>query len=452
MAKSKLKKIAVAVFAAAGLAALSAGASGCLPKSTDLTEPDNIEIAKIAPPDDGSLPTAHTCAENLAYINYVFDRQTQYHTYSYGVTNASIATQTTRNFRDYKDGILLNTDLTYSSMVRSGTQTCSMYNEQGEYEVYFRTSEAPEADTLPAQAAWSNDSPKFFNERSYHYTYGLLPNELFNYIVNEQNIIESEQIKVNADGTYTQNFTLDPVASTYFYQFGMKTRGGLSGYPEFESITFSVTFDGDWQILSSTMHEVAKVNKGILVSSVSDFTTEYWYGGDRFDEEHFAYYESYFKKYVGGGEQLEQGGSSNDGKPTVDVTNVLSNGFSQIMNGGAQFEITLDLGANRYTGYAFVSLDLSDPLGTLALKVSLGKSLKEQTLYIEYGNGGMAAYYGKDFALTGNLAEVKLAVGEFGEIIDKIAAVFAKSGTVDSTAPEAKAEGSDPVSELMNSM
>ncbi|MDE7257147.1 MAG: hypothetical protein K2N50_04245, partial [Clostridia bacterium] len=188
------------------------------------------------------------------------------------------------------------------------------------------------------------------------------------------------------------------------------------------------------------------------VSSVSDFTTEYWYGGDRFDEEHFAYYESYFKKYVGGGEQLEQGGSSNDGKPTVDVTNVLSNGFSQIMNGGAQFEITLDLGANRYTGYAFVSLDLSDPLGTLALKVSLGKSLKEQTLYIEYGNGGMAAYYGKDFALTGNLAEVKLAVGEFGEIIDKIAAVFAKSGTVDATAPEAKAEGSDPVSELMNSM
>lgn len=458
MLKSKLKKIAAAALAAAGLTALSIGASGCLPKSTDLTEPENIEIAKFAPPDDGSLPTAHTCAENLAYINYVFDNQTQYHTYSYGVTSASIATQTTRNFRDYKDGILMNTDLTYSSMVRSGTQTCSMYNDKGEYEVYFRTSAAPEADTLPAQAEWSQEAPTFFNERSYHYTYGLLPNELFNYIVNEQNIIDSEQIKVNSDGTYTQNFTLDPVASTYFYQFGMKTRGGLSGYPEFESITFSVTFDGDWQILSAVMHEVAKVNKGIIVSSVSDFTTEYSYGGERFDGEHFAYYENYFKKYVGGGEQLEQGGGSNDNKPTVDITNVLSNGFSQIMNGGAQFEITIDLGANRYTGYAFVSLDLADPLETLALKVSLGKSLREQALYIEYGNGEMAAYYGKDFALTGNLAEVKLAVGEFGEIIDKITAAFAKGDGGETTAPEApadtevKAEASDPLSELMNAM
>ncbi len=448
MAKIRFKKIAVAVLAAAGLTALSAGVSGCLPKSTNLTEPDNIEIAKVAPPADGSLPTAHTCAENLAYINYVFDRQTQYHTYSYGVTSASIATQTTRNFRDYKDGILLNTDLTYSSMVRSGTQTCSMYNENGEYEVYFRTSGAPEADTLPAQASWSTEAPTFFNEHSYHYTYGLLPNELFNYIVNEQNIIESEQIKVNGDGTYTQNFTLDPDASTYFYQFGMKTRGGLSGYPEFESITFSVTFDGNWQIISSVMHEVAKVNKGIVVPSVSDFTTQYWYNGDRFDAEHFAYYESYYKNYVGDGEQLEQGGST-DEKLTIDVTNVLSNGFSQIMNGGAQFEIGLDLGANRYTGYAFVSLDLADPLGTLALKVSLGKSLKEQKLYIEYADGQMAAYCGNDFALTGNLAEVKLAVGEFAEIIDKITSVFAKGETGET---RALAEGSDPVSELMNSM
>ncbi|MCM1437625.1 MAG: hypothetical protein NC131_00235 [Roseburia sp.] len=457
MMKSKFRKIAVAALAAAGLTALSVGVAGCLPKSTDLTEPDNVEVARLAPPDDGSLPTAHTCAENLAYINYVFDHQTQYHTYSYGVTSASIATQTTRNFRDFKDGILLNTDLTYSSMVKSGTQTCSMYNDEGEYEVYFRTSGAPEADTLPAQASWSEEAPTFFDEHAYHYTYGLLPNELFNYIVNEQNIIDSEQIKVNSDGTYTQSFTLDPVASTYFYQFGMKTRGGLSGYPDFESITFSVTFDGDWQILSSVMHEVAKVNKGIIVSSVSDFTTQYWYGSDHFDEEHFAYYESYYKNYVGDGEQLEQGGST-DEKLIIDVTNVLSNGFSQIMNGGAQFEINVNLGANRYTGYAFISLDLADPLGTLALKVSLGKTLKEQTLYIEYGGEGLAAYYGKDFALSGNLAELKLAVDGFGDVIDKIKSALTAPETAPAenggaqALPEAQAEGGDPLSELMNAM
>ena len=452
MAKLKFKKLAVAALSTVGLSALTFGAAGCLPKSTDLTEPDNIEITRTAPPEDGSLPTAHTCAENLAYIIHVFDNQPQYHTYSYGVTSASIATQTTRNFRDYKDGILLNTDLTYSSMVKGGTQTCSMYNAEGEYEVYFRTSEAPEADTLPSQAVWSEEAPTFFNEKAYHFTYGLLPNELFNYIVNEQNIIDSEQIKVNSDGTYTQNFTLDPVASTYYYQFGMKTRGGLSGYPEFESITFSVTFDAQWQILSAKMHEVAKVNKGIVVPSISDFNTQYWYGDDHFDEEHYSYYENYFKKYLGK-EDLEQGGSNEEGL-TIDVTNVLSNGFSQIMNGGAQFEVALNLGANRYVGYAFVSLDLADPLETLALKVSLGKSLKEQDLYIEYGNGGMVAYYGKDFALRANLAEVKLAVGEFGEIIDKIKAAFTvpEETVPGEIVPAVPAESSDPVTELMNAM
>lgn len=450
MSKFSFKKLAAIGLSAAAIATLTAGVAGCSRKSVDLTEPENIEITRLAPPDDGSLPTAHTCAENLAYVVYVFDNQEQYHSYSYGVTSASIATQTTRNFRDYKDGVLLTTDLTYSSMVKSGTQTCTVKNDEGKYEVYFRTSEAPEADTLPSQAVWSEEAPVLFDEYAYHHTYGLLPNELFNYIVNENNIIDSEQITVNSDGTYTQNFTLDPVASTYFYQFGMKTRGGLSGYPEFKSITFSVTFDGGWRILSANMHEVANVNKGIVVSSVSDFATEYWYGDDHFDEEHYSYYDSYYKKYLGD-DSLEQGGVKDD-KPVMDVTNVLSNGFSQIMNGGAQYEIAAELGNNKYVGYVFLSLDLADPLGTLALKLSLGRTLKEQNLFIGYAEGEMSACYGKDFALTGNLAEVKLAVEQFGDVIDKITAAF--GGADGGTSPEVKPEdgGADPVSELMNAM
>ncbi|MDE6373716.1 MAG: hypothetical protein K2L72_04370, partial [Clostridia bacterium] len=346
---------------------------------------------------------------------------------------------------------LLTTDLTYSSMVKSGTQTCTVVNSEGESEVYFRVCGAPEADTLPSQADWSEDAPVIFNEYSYNYTYGLLPTELFNYIINENTIIDSEQVKVNPDGTYTQRFTLDPVVSTYFYQFGMKTRGGLSGYPEFESITFSVTFDGGWRILSSDMHEVSKINKGIVISSVSDFNTQYWYGEDKFDGGHYSYYNGYYKQYIGD-KSLEQGGST-DEKPIIDVPNILSNGFSQIMNGGAQFEITARLGENLYTGYVFVSLDLADPFGTLALKLSLGKSLKEQYLFLEYADGDMKAYYGKDFAVSANMAEVKLAVGQFEEIIEKIAAVFSRT---EQPAPDASApavqEESDPLSELMNQM
>ncbi|MDE7301220.1 MAG: hypothetical protein K2N47_03535, partial [Clostridia bacterium] len=445
-----IKKIAAVLLSVTGASAMSVGVAGCIKSSTTVPMPDNIEITKVAPPADGSLPTAHTCAENLSYINYVFDHQTQYHTYSYGVTSASIATQTTRTFRDFKDGVLITTDFTHSSIIKSGSQTCTVFNDEGEGEVYFRTSEAPKSDTIPTGAVWDENAPTYFSQNAYHYTYGLLPTELFNYITNEDTVVTSGEVQVNADGTYSQSFTLDPVASTYFYQFGMKTRGGLSSYPDFSSISFTITFDGDWQILSSSMHEVAKVNKGILVDSISDFTCEYWYGEDHFDQAHYDYYENYYKKFLGD-ENLEQGGSEDD-KLVVDVTSVLSNGFSQILNGGQQFEVTLKLGDNIYKGYIFLSLDLADPLGTLALKASLGRSLKNLDLYIEYGEGGLCAYYGNDFALSANLAEVKLAIGEFGEIVDGIKNALAKGVGHSEESNAAEEEGEDPLGALMNQM
>lgn len=459
MAKRLIKKITAVALSAVSATALAFGVAGCAKKSVvSYEEPEDAVIARLTPPDDGSLPTAHTCAENLAYIAHVFDGQTQYHTYSYGVTGASIATQVTRNFRDYKDGVLITTDLTFSSIVKGGTQTCTLINEDGEYEIYYRTSGEPGANTLPTEADWSQDAPYIFTERTYHFTYGLPPTELFNYIVNENTIVDSAAVVANPDGTYTLDFSLDPVASTYYYQFGMKTRGGLSGLPEFKSIAFSVTFDGKWQILSSYMHEVSMVNKGIIVESISDFTTEYWYGDDHFDEGHYGYYESYYKNYLGN-EELEQGGSVDD-KFVVDVAGVLSNGFASILNGGDQFELSADLGNNHYEGYIYLSLDLSDLLSSLKVKASLGKKLNARDLYLEYGNGELSAYYGKDFAVYANLAEVKLITDDFGDVIERFERAIAKivgnkDGETDPAEPpvEGGEEGeSDVLGEVMNAM
>lgn len=465
MAKNLLKKISAFALAAVSAAALGFGAAGCAKKSTaSFEEPEDAVIARLTPPDDGSLPTAHTCAENMGYIASVFDRQTQYHSYSYGVTVASINTQTTRTFKDYKDGVLLTTDLTYSSMVKGGTQTCTLINDDGEYEIYFRTSGEPDANTLPTQAEWSREAPLIFTERSYHFTYGLPPTELFNYIVNENTIIDSRAAVDNGDGTYTQSFVLDPKASTYYYQFGMKTRGGLSGYPEFKAISFSVTFDANWKVLSYYMHEVADANKGIVVESVSDFTVDFWYGEDRFDAEHFGYYENYFKNYRGNTD-LAPGGSVGD-KFVVDVTSVLSNGFASILNGGDQFEVSADLGSNHYEGYIYLSLDLADPLASLALKLGLGKKLNERDLYVEYGGGELAAYYGSDFALQANLAEVKLITDDFGDVIARFESAIGKivgdksDSPAEKVAPdpvpdgegELEQEEGDVLGELMKSM
>ncbi len=454
--KLRFKKIATLVLTALGASALAAGISGCVIKSVAVEEPDNIEITKLAPPDDGSLPTAHSCAENLAYINYVFDHQKQYHSYSNGVTIASIATQTTRTFRDYKDGVLVTTDLTYSSMIKNSTQTCTILDgEGGKSEVYFRVGDTPSSNGVyPTELGWEQEAPKFFSEYTYHYTYGLLPTELFNYIINEDTLISSGEVVVNGNGTYSQSFVLDPVASTYYYQYGMKTRGGLAAYPTFQSIKFTVNFDKSWQILSSKMNEVAMVNKGILVESKSEFTCDYFYGGDHFDQEHYDYYEKYYKQYVG--DETLVGGDEEDENSPLDVASVLSNGFSKIMNGGEQFEISAKLGSNTYSGYVWLTLDLEDIASSLALKVSLGKDLKNQTLYAEYAAGELSVYYGNDFGVNANIAAVKLEAQRFEQLINQIVeAITGKnsaSGARAYAAQEEEAEEGDPLTALMGCM
>ncbi|MGN0805135.1 MAG: hypothetical protein ACI4MS_07105 [Candidatus Coproplasma sp.] len=420
--KSVFKKTITAIISALFIGSTATGVAGCMPKSVDMTAPENAYTARQTPPTDGSLPTAYTCAENLAYIVAKFDSQTQYHTESRGITSAAIANQSTNTWRDYKDGVLITTDLTFSSMVKGGTQTCTVFDQKEdgtkEGSVYFRTSATPSADTVPTTAKWSTDAPTLFTEHSYLYTYGLLPTELFNYLVNEETIVSSEEIVCESDGTYTLSFVLNPNTSTFYYQFGMKTRGGLSDFPNFKNIEITVNFDKNWQINSCSVDEVSDINKGIVLKSVSKFNVVYYYGEDHFDEEHFAYYEDYYSKYIGD-DNLNQGGSS-DEELVMDVTNILSNGFSQIMDGGQQFEISAKLGKNTYVGYIYLSLDLADIANSIRLKLSLGQTLENQDFYVEYGQNGLSCYYGESFALGANMAEVKLAVGEFGDLIDKI--------------------------------
>ena len=418
--KKSVKKILATALSLLSVSALT-GATACAVKSMELEVPVNTEITKIDPPTDGSLPTAHSGVENLAYIAKAFEEQPQYHMYSYTITSAAIATQFTRSYRDYKDGVLITSDITYSSLVKSGVQTCTVFNEdKGEYEMYQRASGEPSSDTVSTTASWEETAPIYFSKAAFYRTYGLLQTELTGLILNEDSVIESGEVHANPDGTFTQSFVLDPVVSTYYYSFGMKTRGGLSGYPSFQSVDLTVTFTDKWLPLGLSMHDVSTVNKGVVVSSVSETTCDISY--DNLDTKHLSYYDSYFKQYLGE-DDLEQGGEV-DETFVLDVTNVLSNGFSKIMDGGAQFEIELDLNKNKYRGFIFVALDLADPLETLELKLSLGKTLEEQGLFVEYKNGEANAYYGNDFALEVNIAELKPQIDEIVSWAEELAKSF----------------------------
>ena len=443
--KFSFKKCAIAVLAAASLAFGAAGASACAKKSVAEEVTGNIEITKTPAPSDGSLPTAHSGAENLAYIAAVLDAQTKWHSYGYTVTNASIATQVTRTWKDYSDGILITSDVTYSSMVKSGSQTCTVNGDDGA-EVYFRASETPDASTTNLSAKWDTNPPTYYAQNGFLKTYGLLQTELSSYIINDESIAECSEVTVNSDGTYTQSFVLDPSLSTYYYQYGMKTRGGLAAFPAFESVSLSVTFDASWRVLSLTTRDVSQVNKGVVVKSVSDTTTVFSYGDDRFDNEHFGYYESYYSGYIGD-TSLDVGGDVEE-ELVLDVTNVLSNGFAKILSGGDQFKASVKLGNRTYVGYIFVGLSLEDIAGSINVKLSLGKDYENQSLYVEYAGGNIRAYYGEDFAIGCNIAETKLAIGQLEQFIDGFAGALKDIVSIDASSEE----GVDAISDLMNSL
>ena len=407
--KKLFKTLSAAALVSAAATTAALGLISCTAKSTASEAPSDTAITRLAPPSDGSLPTAHTAGENLAYMAYVLDSQTQYHCYTYTVTQASIATQYTKSYKDYRDGVTISSDITYSSMVKSGSQACFVEGENGP-EAYMRYSSAPSADTTNLTANWETGKPYYYDGQSYLTTYGLFQTEMTNYIINDLTITDSTPAEDNGDGTYTQSVTLDPTASTYYYQYGMKTRGGLSGFPEFQTINLDFTFDESWRVLAIDIYEVALVNKGVTVTSTSTSSASYSYDEADFEEEHFAYYDSYFKSYIGSTDLSTGGGAA-----SLDVTSVLSNGFAGVLSGGQQFEVELLLGETLYKGYIFLGLDLADPLQTLNLKLSLGKSLEEQGLYAEYSNGEIKAYYSESFGMTANLSAVKLVIDEISE-------------------------------------
>lgn len=443
--KFSIKRCAIAVLAAAGIAFGAVGVSACTKKAVVEEVTGNTEITKTPAPTDGSLPTAHSGTENLAYIAAVLDSQPKWHSYGYTVSNASITTQVTRTWKDYSDGVLITSDVTYSSMVKSGSQTCTVMGDDGA-EIYFRSSGTPDSSTTNLTATWDTNPPTYYAQNAFYKTYGLLQTELSSYIINEESVIESGEVVANTDGTYTQSFVLDPKLSTYYYQYGMKTRGGLAAFPEFESVTLSVTFDASWRVLSLTTRDVSKVNKGVVVKSVSDTTTVFSYGDDGFENEHFAYYDSYYRQYIGD-DSLEVGGDV-DEELVLDVTNILSNGFAKILSGGDQFKASVTLGNKTYVGYIFVGLDLEDIAGSINVKLSLGKDYQNQSLYVEYSDGEIMAYYGNDFALSCNLAETKLAIGELEEFIKGFAGALEDVIGYDASSDGAD---SDMISDLMNS-
>ncbi|MDE6869049.1 MAG: hypothetical protein K2J83_07925, partial [Clostridia bacterium] len=437
------KKIAATLLGIVCAGCLAGGLTACKTKGPTGT-PDNATTIRLALPNDGSAPTAHTGIENIGYMAYALDKQDYYHVYAYGTAKSMGYTQTTQTWKDYKDGVMICSDITYSTFVKAGTQSCFVNNE-----AYMRTSETPAKNTNSTSAKWKTNKPTYYDRNGYLTAYGEFSTELSVYIINEETINSYGEVIKNSDGTYSQSFSLNSNAA-YYYQYGMKTRGSLKGYPAFKSINITFTFDSNWTVLSSECDELAEIAPGALggisMDSTSKVTTTYSYGEDEFDEVHYGYYDNYFKQYVG---QID--GNNKGEENEVTVLDVLGSAFAGVITEGEQFGLELNIGNTEYDGKIYLSLsDLSDVLGSIDARLALGlKDSGKQDLYLDFAGGTVNAYYSDDFAMTLNVDAVSTIISQFSEYISKFSQNGGASAVSYSLTEEDDDEGGLNLTELM---
>ena len=369
------------------------------------------------------LPTGGTYSElksdgldTLGYLAYVLDRQEFYHSESSTSSVAMIATQTTQSFKDYKDGIMLSSDFTYG-FVSAGTQSCFVPdgNENGEGAgVYMRTSNGSvNSSSTGTNTNW-NDDVRYYPEEEYLYTYGQYSTEMTVYILNDETVTSWDEVRDNGDGTYSQKFYLDAEKAAYYYQYAMKTRGGLDTLPIFKSVTLDITFDDSYHVLEIDAVEDTNITYIFSMDSTSTTTTTYSYDEVSFDQPHRDLYDAYYKDYVG---KLQSGDNEEE---QIDVISLLAGAFANVLNGqGQQFDATLTLGNTPYYGRVYLNVDMGgissgDILGAIEARIQLSadQSFDSQDLYIEISDGKVSGYYSTGFALTAD-------INSFGDIIDK---------------------------------
>ena len=387
-------------------------------------EPTVVDSAVNEKNDPGDMTYEQHAASGddgyrtLTYLAYVLSEQPYYHSESVTVSVAPFnMTQYTKSFKDYSDGIMISSDLTYG-IKNAGTQAAFVPdgNEEGRGAgVYMRTSSGSvNADSTGTSVSW-NDDVVYYDRESYLYAYGEYSTEMTVYLLTEETITSWDPATDNGDGTYTQTFYLDAEKACYYYQYAMKTRGGLLTLPVFESISMEVTFDNNYRVLQIDVVENSRINPFTWMDSTSTTTTSYTYGEENFDRPHYDYYADYFEQYVG------NLGSEDGDDDELTPLDLLMNAFAGVLNGeGQQFDAVVMAGGKTYYGRVYLSLDINgissgDILGSIDARIALSEdeNIDEQDLYISFADGDIRAYYSSDFALSADVNEFSDIVSQF---------------------------------------
>ena len=324
-------------------------------------------------PTDGSTPDAHTALENIGYMNTRLMGQDNYYNEMHGLVDTMIK-QEVSTYKQFSDGVLIQTDITTSSMVNSARQFCYVGDR-----VLWRDAAGGPSTYNGVDTVWKDGEPygntliEDFKKRN-----GLPGTSFSVYVINEETLLGADPVVVNADGTYTQTYYLDPATdkAPAYYVNQMMFTGGLTALPSFEQITVTYTFDSTWQVLQSVISETYTATMGVSVGCTASYTTNYEYDTEKALSDA---YDTYFKDYAD-----KPATGAPDGE-TVTAAACLSNAFAPVLSGPVTF--SLDLAIDGASASGLVYVDAAD-MADMELRAQLGN------LYIGYADGQIRLAYG----------------------------------------------------------
>ena len=298
-------------------------------------------------PTDGSTPDQHTGIENIGYMVYRLQNQPSYYSEMHGSVSTMIE-QTVETYKQYNDGVMIASDISISSMVKTAQQTCFV----GDY-VLWRGAATGAADWDGLNTKWETNDPTKITVEDYKANYGLPGTDFSVYILNEDTVLSASDVTVNADGTFTQTFELNPEtdAAPYYYRQKMLTTGGLDEWPVFSSIRVTYTFDSTWQILSSVIDESYSAKMIVSVGCNAHYVTTYEYETPKAESSDYEdYYSNYADKPVS---ELPSGGE-------ITAAGCLTQAFGEVLTGPAVFNVSLTLNGTPVDGVVYVDINNMD--------------------------------------------------------------------------------------------
>ncbi|MCD8211851.1 MAG: hypothetical protein LUC17_02370, partial [Oscillospiraceae bacterium] len=325
-------------------------------------------FTKVAPPKNADPMDGSGNTNNVNYIAYVLEQQTEWTAVSDSEAKAAggINDQQIWTYKWFKDGYMLTNQKSYSAFSKEAFQALFVTGRQGSEEeergVYLRDGSKPsnKKNTFD-DVEWgtTDDDITYLLEQDYYRLHGLFSDEISVFVINDETVEEAGDVKKNSDGTYTQKFVLDTDDSVYWYQYSMKNHGGLSTFPAFSKVEATFTFDANFRILKLETEEQSTVKKGMTVQNKTSATTTYCYPDmddyEPIPEDVKKEATDYFGKYYGQLEPDEGGYTYNP-----EATDILLGAIGGMLSPeGEYYTVAVQVGDIYADGYMYAAIDIN---------------------------------------------------------------------------------------------